>query len=430
MMPPKLAAGLLAVALQVLSTAPAATEDADSTVQMERILDAQVRALNDVLTPELQQALAASQQSWTAHRDRQCVFELKFSQEQGRGRSTDDAGRDVACVARFNQLRLRELQQEINTLMESNVRPQPMSEEWTGGIGGATDPAKLPQSCRLTGLSENAEVHAVGIRNGLALADVLLTRFGRDEVREAHVVVNKPDAPVVLVLMADNSVLWHVGWMPGTKIVAVVVSGVSRQAVVGVEKATPLLLLSREVPGPCGAFAAWDASPGMLKSNAYIKAMTGRSAKDVVNSPTGGHFVVGNADGIDYDTVITSSDRKLEDNPGAHIVRVGQRGLDDLIAQGKVRRATQEDYDACIVVASAEYRKLNPDFTVRVQTLKMERTYVVLAPVDLPVGLYGNLQSFFIVPDGMRPPTHIEGSYLMLMSNGVCLWNGTNPCQR
>jgi uncharacterized protein YecT (DUF1311 family) len=210
------AAAVLAAVLAILPTAAVRADDADPTVQMQKILDAQLKALNDVLPPELQQSLAASQQSWTAYRDQQCAFELKFNQQQGRSRSKDVGGRDAACVARYSQQRLQQLQQYLNQLMQLQGRPPSL-------IDGMNEGGDLPKSCRLAGLPDKFEVHAVGIYRASSLADVKIGS-GKHEATDATVVVNKPGVPVVLVLMAYDPVLWHVSWTPDTKIAAVIVA--------------------------------------------------------------------------------------------------------------------------------------------------------------------------------------------------------------
>jgi hypothetical protein len=153
--------------------------------------------------------------------------------------------------------------------------------------------------------------------------------------------------------------------------------------------------------------------------------MTGQEMMDLVNKPTDGRFIVGESTGIETDKLVSSPDRKVEDNPDTVAALAGQHGLDALIEQGKLRRATKADYDAWIEKASAEYRKFNPDLTVKVPFMTMERAYVVLAPIDLPLGLSG---SFFIVPEGITPPNGARGSWVLMMSSGACLMHGTEPC--
>src|SRR5215468_10773172 len=67
----------LAKAHQADRVRPSADEVTDPLMQSQKILDAQLKGLEEVLSPELQQSLSTSQQSWVAHRDQQCAFELR-----------------------------------------------------------------------------------------------------------------------------------------------------------------------------------------------------------------------------------------------------------------------------------------------------------------------------------------------------------------
>ncbi|HZF34453.1 MAG TPA: lysozyme inhibitor LprI family protein [Candidatus Angelobacter sp.] len=417
----KIAPAMLAAVLSILAVATTARADdaSDPLAQSQKILEAQLKALGEVLSPELQQSLSASQQSWTAYRDQQCAFELKFAQEQGRTRFKESEGREAGCVARFNQQRLQQLQQNLNTLMQMLGRPPSFTD-------GMNEGDYLPKNCRLTGLPDKFEVHAVGIYAGTEPADVRLGT-GNHEAKGATVVVNKPGVPVVLVLMGYDPVVWHVSWTKDTKIAAVIVGSTYKQAVLGIDKATPLQVYSNEDHTACGSFYAYTANQGLTRANDRIKAITGQEMMDLINKPTNGRFIVGPETGIDFDRLIDSPERKLEDY-GAIEAPSGVRGLDALIGQGKLRHATKADFDAFIDKASAPYRKLNPTLTVKLPFMPIERSYVVLAPVDLPPGLSGSTSMFFFVPDGVTAPTGANGSFLLMMSTGACLMGGTMPC--
>lgn len=117
---------------------------------------------------------------------------------------------------------------------------------------------------------------------------------------------------------------------------------------------------------------------------------------------TEGRFIAGSEAGIDDATLFSSTEMKLEDYAGAKIALAADRGLEQLVTQGKLRRATQQDVAAWIEKASTPYRTLDPTLTVR-HRIPLERAYVVLAPVDLPVGLNGRYSSYFIVPENVPP---------------------------
>jgi hypothetical protein len=257
-----LAAAILPAVLWCLPAAGAGATDTDPTTRTQIILDAQLKAFSGALTPDLRQSLAASQQAWTAFRDRQCVFERIFNRARDQRQNAAD-GPDAACVARFNQQRLQQLQEDLDALARLNEPPTM--------IDGLNDGGNIPKSCRLVGLPDGFQVHAVGIYAGTSLADVKIGD-GWQETMDANVIVNKPGVPVALVLMAHQSVLWHVSWTPGTKIAAVIVGGRERQALLGIDKTTPLLLQSLQDPGPCGTFYALQANHRLALASAHIPA--------------------------------------------------------------------------------------------------------------------------------------------------------------
>ena len=75
-------------------------------------------------------------------------------------------------------------------------------------------------------------IEAIGIHFGQEeLVDVELDEFGYP-VRQAKVVVNIPDKPVVLVLTAFFPTVWRIGATKDTEIAGVMVSGNYGQAVI------------------------------------------------------------------------------------------------------------------------------------------------------------------------------------------------------
>jgi len=113
------------VAAVVLATLKTMTADAavgEAPPLAERIIENQLKALNDILAPDLQQALAQYQQHWTAYRDEQCRFELAFARGQGKPTVRENAGREVGCINRLNQQRLGELQRYLSALMAATNR--------------------------------------------------------------------------------------------------------------------------------------------------------------------------------------------------------------------------------------------------------------------------------------------------------------------
>src|SRR5262245_54731155 len=102
------ASAFLAAALAATLTLARADAEVSGPPLADRIIENQLKALSDILAPDLQQTLAQYQQHWVAYRDEQCRFELAFARSQGKATTRENAGRDVDCINRLNQQRLRE----------------------------------------------------------------------------------------------------------------------------------------------------------------------------------------------------------------------------------------------------------------------------------------------------------------------------------
>ena len=111
---------LAATFATTLNLAPASAEEPSPLA--DRIIENQLKALNDILAPDLQPTLTQYQQHWVAYRDEQCRFELAFARGQGKATVRENAGRDVGCVNRLNQQRLGELQRYLTALMAATNR--------------------------------------------------------------------------------------------------------------------------------------------------------------------------------------------------------------------------------------------------------------------------------------------------------------------
>jgi len=111
---------LAATLATTLNLVPANAEDPPPLA--DRIIENQLKALTDILAPDLQQTLAQYQQHWVAYRDEECRFELAFARGQGKASVREDSGRDVGCINRLNRQRLGELQRYLASLMAATSR--------------------------------------------------------------------------------------------------------------------------------------------------------------------------------------------------------------------------------------------------------------------------------------------------------------------
>ena len=107
----------------------------------------------------------------------------------------------------------------------------------SGGVG--------PAVCRFDGLQlpPGTKVYAAGGYGGAAQS-FQIDQSGHQATR-MDVAVNQPSAPVVLMLGSYEPTVWNVGWSPGTRILAVLVSGYHRQVINGLPSSVPRIVRSR-----------------------------------------------------------------------------------------------------------------------------------------------------------------------------------------
>lgn len=276
---------------------------------------------------------------------------------------------------------------------------------------GARAPADSRSSSQaksfvLSELPADVAVYAVGTYRGTTdLPDIQLDASGHT-VSQAEVVVNQPDRPVVLVLTAYDPTVWRVGRTPRTTIVGVILSGYHTQALIGIPKNTPQLASTYEKKGSFPFFYAHSASPELLAMNQAVKSLVGREIDRFIHKPTNGVFVVGNAPKDAKALVYSGDPVKGNSDPGRPLV--GQKGLDRLVQEGKLRPATQADIDAWVDKESVKYKRFNPDLRVD-PDMEVEHTYVVLKELTLPAGLYGAQARSFLIPEGVAFPKGPRG---------------------
>ena len=98
----------------------------------------------------------------------------------------------------------------------------------------------------------------------------------------------------------------------------------------------------------------------------------------------------------------------------------GRTALQRLVKQNAIRPAKPADLQAW-VNAGVGKPGLHADFS----DLDLERTYVVMAPFQLPLGLIGNASSAFIVPPGRSIPKGGVGENMVMTTDHYgCFWSG------
>jgi hypothetical protein len=264
-------------------------------------------------------------------------------------------------------------------------------------------------------------VHAVGTYKGTtALPDLQLDDSGH-EAAQADVVVNVPDKPVVLVLTAYDPTVWRIGRTAKTTLAGVIVSGYHAQSLIGINKDTPHAMSTYTGKGDFPYFYAYDASPSLLRMNDAVKALVGKEIERFVNEPARGVFYVGDAPERG-EQVIRSDDLQVKQFVEARKQAqppAGQKALDILVRDGKLRPATAADIQGWVDKASEKYKRVNPTLRIRDHRMRLGRTYVVLEELALPEGLYGAHSRAFIVPDGVAVPTGSAGHNEFYLMDGT-----------
>jgi hypothetical protein len=124
----------------------------------------------------------------------------------------------------------------------------------------------LNEACRLPNrpaeLPAEARVYAAGPERfggwGSRL-DFYIDEHSKNLPHLMKTIVNSPSEPVTLMLKAHGSTIWHFSWTQGTKIAAVYIDGVGRQAVSGLPGDVPVLIsqqsaLNSDEPSLCPGF--------------------------------------------------------------------------------------------------------------------------------------------------------------------------------
>ena len=251
------------------------------------------------------------------------------------------------------------------------------------------------QACGLAGLPEMAEVHLVGLYKGQKELDVQLGSSGHTTT-EIDVVVDRTAAPVILVLSAYDPVVWKVGTARGSSLAGVLVSGYHTQALIGIPRATPHRILASEHSQGCEALNAHSAQ-NAAQAEGRVMALVGRGIDRYYGGSSASVVYVGGDSTIKPVDVAYSSDLTLDDYP---VVRgeipAGDRGIDALQRQGKLRLATAADVARWTGDSTQQSRLASG--------LGVASVYVVLDEITLPPGLFGAHRRDFIIPSGVPKP--------------------------
>ena len=345
---------------------------------------------------------------------------------EARKRVTDIASADPRVVSEAQQALMRFGRDSVPALVEAlqgahDARVKQLAAWMLGELGVAAE-ASLPvlkslkltgpsdvsalvapailriqqwQSCGLAGLPETAEVHVVGLYKGQKELDIQLGESGHTTT-EIAVVVDRTPAPVILVLSAYDPVVWKVGTARGASVAGVLVSGYHTQALLGIPRATPHRVFASEQSQGCEAVSAHTA-PNAAQAERRVMALVGRGIDRYYGSSSGSVVYVGGDSPVKPVDVTYSPDLTLDDYPVFRgEIPAGDRGIDALQRQGKLRVATAADV--------AKWSGESAQQSSLASGLRVGSVYVVLDDITLPPGLFGGHRRDFIIPTGVPKP--------------------------
>jgi hypothetical protein len=285
----------------------------------------------------------------------------------------------------------------------------------------------LPPLCKLTNKTWPADlaIYGAGAYGGRK-TQLQIDQSGHEST-EIDVVVNEPHKPVALILGAYEPTVWNISHTPKTKIVAVVVGGYHRQALLGLDKSVTALASTFDNKGPCGYF--YFDKNHIDQLNPLARQLFNKPA-DTFYPLTDGKVVIGDTN---YDpsqlSVVRGSPELLRD-PNTRLA--GAAGLQEAVQKGDLRLATDEDIklwqdeylkkvpaaaDVPVIAGQTTSKPHVPEF------IGLSQTYVVLKEgFTYPAGLYGGNSVTFIIPKGVPLPNGNPGHSPVYNTNtGGCI---------
>lgn len=309
-------------------------------------------------------------------------------------------------------------------------QPEPTTATPAADEAGATRPFAFsappvpagPARCDFGGLSLPAgtRIYAAGAYSGRKLS-IQIDDSGH-EATSMEVAVNHPQAPVVLMLGAYEPSVWQVGWSPGTRIVAVLLSGYHHQVITGLPAEVPVLTSTHENRGGCGYFHVDAARAEQL--NPVARKVFGQPV-DMLYPATSGKVVIGNplAPGVALVTAASAASVESFRVPDSQLA--GPAGLAHAVSEGLLRPARLSDLDDWESARDKLQRPVDVPPVAGGQPPRSRHlphnSYVVLQKFQLPAGLYGAHSATFFVPRGISRPTGNPGhSTIYDLNSGSC----------
>jgi hypothetical protein len=280
-------------------------------------------------------------------------------------------------------------------------------------VGTSPAPAAVPAETECerwrSKLPADYELVAGGAYHGKPLGFTI-----EEENHEAgsfDVIVNMPGRDVVLLLGAYEPSVWTIRRTTATRIAGVWVSGYHRQRLTGLTPETPLLLT--RYGSNCPSFYITDKETEKLADAAT--EVLGRAPERAQIANADGQLAFGS------DVAARVIEPAAAQPPSTFrdmaVPLSGDKGLDELVRRGALRIAVDRDVAAWKAFARSRGQLTQPQFaTFEHKDLNGNpmRTFVVVAPITFPGGLYGAHAATFIVERGVPRPSGDPGHSTVL----------------
>ncbi|WP_175541811.1 DUF2339 domain-containing protein [Polaromonas sp. YR568] len=357
-----------------------------------------------VLVIGLPLGLAVLGQQWLTHRGTRHAIEAKLAGESA-AQTAAEAAASAAQAAADAVINNAPARPPVKLVLTEDRNPPvtaPPAMEPAVIEPPAAAPVKVSDACTVfTGqLPPDYVLYAGGAYSGSKLG-FQIDQSGHEATR-FDVLVNQPGKKVVLALGAYEPSVWNIRWSPGTVVAGVLVSGYHSQAVAGLGSEVPVLNASYDNRSVCGYF--YLDRDDVAKSDAMVRKLFGRSAQTYFVA-SGGQVAFGNQAA----SYIQGSGPTVDSFRDKNVPLAGQPGIEQLIREGKLRIATQQDVTAWrdAVNRAQNLPQLNVVGAGPQRTsgnISAGNAYVVIKPMRFPAGLYGAHSVTFLVAAGVPRP--------------------------
>ncbi|MGL1921095.1 MAG: EF-hand domain-containing protein [Hyphomicrobiales bacterium] len=263
---------------------------------------------------------------------------------------------------------------------------------------------KLPDECKFKNLSfpNNLLVYSMNGSNGREIQPQVGPSGQHTQV---DIVVNEPGKSVALLLAAHNGVIWSINRTEGTKIHSVVVSGLKKQVIVGIDAETPVLIHTKYDEVNCNWFSIY--AKGRVKPNTIAMAYFGKPVSKIFKINKRGYTIMGSQD-YNANNLLSSDFSTPEKFTATLIPLSGKAGIETGIKDGFLKLANEDDIRVWEEKFGRKRKTVmftrtdeNGKLTLHKGVLSM---YVVLKNYAIPTGLYGANAVKFLVPKGVNMP--------------------------